>query len=376
MTGNDRHGSRMAALDLLRLVAALAVVVYHYTFRGAAADAMTWLSFPALIPVTKYLYLGVPLFFVISGFVITYSAEGRTAKQFLIARASRIYPGFIACTTLTFLVIVMFGAPHYTATAEQWLANLLIFAPAFKQPFLDGAYWSIVYEIIFYSWVLVLIATGAFARRLPMIVLLWLALSLANEMLLHSLAVRRLFLTDQSGFFSSGIAIYFIFSGRRGVASLLLLATTTAVAAMDAMIGAVWQRDHFGIPFSNTVLAVIAVAAVGLVALSVLPRRVPVPPALAYVLGGLTYPLYLLHQHISFIVFNRLEGVAPPVAIALGTLAGLLLVSCLIWRFVERPGQRLLKTILPRVLTWPDATPQGPRPWPQRPLTPSQAKAP
>jgi peptidoglycan/LPS O-acetylase OafA/YrhL len=362
MTANDRHSSRIAALDLLRLVAALAVVAYHYTFRGAAADAMTWLSFPALTPLTKYLYLGVPLFFVISGFVITYSAEGRTAQQFLIARIARIYPGFVACTTITFLVIAMFGAPRYTATAQQWLANLIIFAPALKQPFMDGAYWSIVYEIVFYSWVLLLIATGTFFRRLPALVVLWLALSLANEMLLHSLAVRRLLLTDQSGFFSAGIVLYLVFSGRRDIATLTLLAGATVMAATDAAIGAVWQRDHFGIPFSNTVLAAIAVAAVGLVALCVLPKRLPVPRTLARILGNLTYPLYLLHQHIGFIAFNRLEGLAPPAVIALGTLAGLLALSYLVWHLVERPGQRWLKAMLPRVLAWPPGSAAPRRP--------------
>jgi hypothetical protein len=94
---------RVETLDLLRLFAALAVVAYHYTFRGFAADDMTWVHVDAVVPVTKYGYLGVQLFFVISGFVIAYSAEGRNARQFFIARAARLYPGFLACMTITFL---------------------------------------------------------------------------------------------------------------------------------------------------------------------------------------------------------------------------------------------------------------------------------
>ena len=61
---------RVPALDLLRLFAALAVVVFHYAYRGAAADGFTKVSLPALEPIAKYGWFGVELFFVISGFVI------------------------------------------------------------------------------------------------------------------------------------------------------------------------------------------------------------------------------------------------------------------------------------------------------------------
>jgi peptidoglycan/LPS O-acetylase OafA/YrhL len=66
---------RVETLDLLRAVAVLAVLFYHYAFRGAAADAFTDVSLPALVPLAKYASLGVQLFFVISGFVIAYSPK-------------------------------------------------------------------------------------------------------------------------------------------------------------------------------------------------------------------------------------------------------------------------------------------------------------
>jgi peptidoglycan/LPS O-acetylase OafA/YrhL len=53
-----------------------------------------------LAPWARYGFLGVPIFFIISGYVIAYSAE-RTAAAFAIARVSRIYPTFLFCMTLT-----------------------------------------------------------------------------------------------------------------------------------------------------------------------------------------------------------------------------------------------------------------------------------
>ena len=68
-------GHRVGELDLLRFLAALAVVLYHYTFRGFSNGDMSTMPYPLLVPVTKYGSLGVELFFMISGFVILMSAS-------------------------------------------------------------------------------------------------------------------------------------------------------------------------------------------------------------------------------------------------------------------------------------------------------------
>jgi peptidoglycan/LPS O-acetylase OafA/YrhL len=349
----ERHG-RVEALDLLRLVAALSVVAYHYTFRGAAADGMTWLSVPFLSPVTRYGYLGVQFFFVISGFVIAYSAVGRSAAEFFVARASRIYPGFLICMTLTFLLTIAIGSPPFETSTAAWLANLTVVAPAFNQPFMDGVYWSIVYELIFYAWILAFIAAGLFPRRLNLIVAVWLALSLANETVLHIGPLGRLLVSTDSGFFAAGLMLYALYSGRRTAVTWLLLAAATAVGALQGMQRAERIGDHFAIALFDPVVVVICVSSVAVVALALLPRRLPLPPGLIIALGGLTYPLYLLHQHIGFMVFNRLEGVAPAPLLAAATAALVLATAFLVWRFVERPGQRLMKVWLPRLMRLPD----------------------
>src|SRR6185369_12621027 len=66
--------SRVEALDLLRLVAVLGVLLYHFGFWGPASHGVPQVALPWLAPVAKYGFLGVPGFFVISGFVIAYSA--------------------------------------------------------------------------------------------------------------------------------------------------------------------------------------------------------------------------------------------------------------------------------------------------------------
>lgn len=339
---------RVEVLDLLRLFAVAAVLLFHYGFRGAAADGFTDVALPQLVPFVKYGYFGVQLFFIISGFVIAYSAEGRTATEFAIARVARIYPGFLLCMTITFIVTLAIGAPRIEASLAQWLANLAILSPALKQPFMDGAYWSIVYELTFYGWVFLLLLIGKFRRETELIVVVWIAISIVNETVLHSGALRRLFLTDQSAFFCAGLVLYEIFRGRRDRTILLLLALATAAAISQAFTGAVWLREHYHTEFDSLVIAAACVASVALVALAMNVRRLPLPAGLVLAIGGLTYPLYLLHQHIGYMLLNRFQAAASAPVLIAATALAMVIVSLLIWRLFEKPAQRWCRRTLTR----------------------------
>ncbi len=341
---------RIEGLDVLRLFAALSVVIFHYSFRGAAADDLTRVSLPALVPVTKYGYLGVDLFFVISGFVIAWSAEGRHWLQFAVARFARIYPAFIFCMTATFLVTMLIGAPRFETSLTQWVANLIVFSPVAGQPFMDGAYWSIVYELVFYGWMTLLIATGVFPRFTQLILIAWLAISMLNEHMLGSGLLQKLFVTDHSGFFAAGVVIYLLRRGDRSMLTLTLLVLSVLVALDQVMIGAVWFRDHYHTAASTTALVLCGLGAIGMVAAAVQIRRLPIPAAAVAAIGGLTYPLYLLHQHVGFMLLNRFEGAfAAPVLVAL-TIAFMMASAWAIWRFVEPPCRRAIYRLANRPL--------------------------
>jgi peptidoglycan/LPS O-acetylase OafA/YrhL len=351
---------RIETLDLLRAVAVLAVILFHYAFRGAAADGFTNISWPEVVPFAKYGYLGVQLFFVISGLVIAYSADGRTATGFAIARLSRIYPGFLFCMTLTFLATVLMGAPRFQATAHQWLANLLIVAPAVRQPFMDGAYWSIVYEITFYAWVYLLLAAGLFRHDNVAVVITWLAISIANQTITHSALLLRLLLTDQSAFFCAGLVLYEMHRGRRDLTIQLLLLLATLTAISQALVGAEWMRMHYAVEFDNVVIAGTTVAAIAAVGHAMRVRQLPLPKGWLIAIGGLTYPLYLLHQHIGYMLINAGEKLGSPGGIIVTVAITLIVASWAVWRYVEQPGQRWMKDMLTRGAL---GLPTGPRNW-------------
>src|ERR1700738_5678916 len=120
--------ARVSSLDLLRLIAVLMVVFYHYGFWGPLSNGISQVALPRIAGFAQYGFLGVPIFFVINGFVIAYTAEGRTALEFGIARFSRIYPTYLFCMSLTFLAVLALGKPYFQVTRLQWFANLFLAA--------------------------------------------------------------------------------------------------------------------------------------------------------------------------------------------------------------------------------------------------------
>lgn len=344
MAGTNQRLDHIAPLDLLRLAAALAVVGFHYLFRGAVGETPYLdAAYPEAASIAIYGYLGVSQFFLISGFVIAWSAEGRSWHEFALARFARLYPGFVVCMTITFVVMLLAAAPAFPVSARQYVANLTMFAPALGQPFMDGAYWSIVLEVIFYGWVALALFFGVFSRLKLELVLGWLFVSLANEFFLHSGALRLLLLTEYGPLFAAGVLIHHMYGHGRSSEALMLLAAAFMLSCLNMTIQQEWMLAHYGtqIALPNLILANAVMHAL-LVGALLLRDRVR-PSGLMLALGGLTYPLYLLHQHVGYVAIDALAPSIGRWPAALACTVALTILALVVWRFVERPAQRFLR---------------------------------
>ena len=354
-SGAGRGSARIAGLDLLRLLAALAVVFYHFCYRGTAGQNLSRVGFPELAGVAKYAYLGVDLFFIISGFVIAASAEGRTLAQFAIARAGRLYPAFVVCMTATALVIALADMPPHQVTFVQWLANLTMVAPWLSQSHMDGAYWSIVNEIVFYVWVGVLLGLGVLERRLLTILATWLALCVLNEQVLHWDRLGTAFVTDYGPLFVSGILIHRLWRGDRRPAVFGLLGAAFVLGGTHAFTMVKEFQYYFNAPISIEVLLALHGCLYVLFAAALWASRWIEPTPLVLALGGITYPLYLLHQTIGFIALTRLEPVMGRWAALVVVVAGLIAAGWAVWRYAEPVGRPLVTNGLRRLVRVPIA---------------------
>jgi peptidoglycan/LPS O-acetylase OafA/YrhL len=115
---------KIGSINALRFIAAMFVLFYHFTFVFYYAKT-TQIDIPILRELFKYGYLGVELFFIISGFVISLSAESRNAYGFLKSRLGRLYPVFWASAIVT-AVFILFGGSIINSpiTLNKFLANM------------------------------------------------------------------------------------------------------------------------------------------------------------------------------------------------------------------------------------------------------------
>jgi peptidoglycan/LPS O-acetylase OafA/YrhL len=329
---------RFLNVDGLRLLCALAVLLFHYCFKGSLDGLYKpLLAWPAVTDAFKYGHIGVHIFFCISGFVIAYSAAGRSAMQFAAARFSRIYPTFLLCLVLLFAARWQWGGQVFPASLPQLAANFTFVPQLFGQSFLSGVYWSIVVELSFYAWVFVLILVGVFDRHRIVIVALWLAISTVNELALGSSALRLAFITEFAPYFAFGVLLQLAQAERRlTLETGGLLAWAVALAILVLMRETADIRAAHAIALSDEVSAGVLLAGLFVLVWCVETRWHLVAPRVLLWAGGVSYPLYLLHEGLGQVAFVRLRGEADGLLLSAAVTMGVLVIATLVWLCFDR----------------------------------------
>ncbi len=180
-------------------------------------------------------------------------------------------------------------------------------------------------------------------------------ISAANELMIDSEALRKLFITQYSGYFAFGIALYRLGREVKPSACLIL-----AAAVVWATIGLVTMEPGFFKMYAvhRNILGIMVTGpiALGCVALAVLAPTLPIEARTATALGALTYPLYLLHQNIGYAVFAQFGADYGRWLVGALYLAALLFASWLVATYVEPPGRMLIRRLAGRGFGWRPAT--------------------
>jgi len=195
--------NRVYALDGMRFFAAMSVVLYHYTFAGYLSSQMTLLNFKDFGDTFKYGFLGVELFFMISGFVILMTAQNKNIISFVTSRITRLYPAFWVSVTLTALVIVLAGGERYSVDLKQYLINLTMISDIFHVKYIDGVYWTLLMEIKFYLLIGLLVAFSQI-NNIKRYLWFWLLLSLVNYYVELPRIVTFFFIPEYAPYFIGG----------------------------------------------------------------------------------------------------------------------------------------------------------------------------
>ncbi|MFI6479378.1 acyltransferase family protein [Nonomuraea sp. NPDC050663] len=338
---------RLYEMDALRLIAALCVVLFHYTFSGWAKGE-TAVVFAAESVVSKYGYLGVDLFFLISGFVVLMSAWGRSPRDFAVSRFVRLYPAYWVGVVVTAVVVATLGAGVFEVTPVQFLANLSMFQSVADIPNVDVVYWTLWTEMRFYAVIFALTLVGMTKNRMMAVLWGWLALTFAVQAGLAPRVLDLLVQSEFSHYFIAGMAMFMLyrFGMSLQIALIIPICLGNAVFRAVGFAEAVGRRYQVG--YSDAVI--VAVVVLIFVVMLLVATRVTKPlgrPGMVTA-GALTYPLYLLHAHIGFILFNLFDAHVNAYVLLAGITTLMLVAAYGMHRFVEKPLASRLKRALSR----------------------------
>lgn len=285
MVGRTDSVPRLFGLDLLRGIAALSVMAFHLTFfRFEMTNTPILPEFVGLAHFTKYGFLGVHMFFVISGFVILMTAT--TADKFLVSRVVRIMPLFAVCSALSLIAISASGAGN--PSFALYLSNLTLAPEAFGYAFIDGVYWTLRCEAIFYFVIFVLLSFGRLKESIFPVCVGWLAVSALYGLGVMPHIMVRPLVADYAPLFIIGVGIYLLHTTWRWN-YVLLITAATAISVMN-------EIRHIGGNelYPPLVIGGVITALPFVLYFSIL-MRLPFGTFFCWV-GAASYPLYLIHQ--------------------------------------------------------------------------------
>lgn len=339
---------RLRALDGLRGIAILMVLIYHYFGRWTPSHGEGLVpygdTFSDLL-IANDGFVGVYLFFLISGFVIFRSLkQSRSFLFFAVKRADRLFLPMIAISLLTF---VLLAAPLKTQFMDVRASDLLpswTFTPPGiwkwidpEVSYVDGVYWTLFIEVRFYALMAALWFLMPKQFSAPGIVFIALAAVASSEIPWKIETAGKmldlLLFPNHIALFAAGVVYSDIReegSRRWHVASLFLLIPVSVWALRDApeMVA-----SHFAVSMWIVAFHLVFIA------LSLRKRWAEIFAFTPLVfVGTISYSLYLLHQRLGVAIISRmppglgLEVYLVGVGLVVG---GMLSLAYLSWRLLE-----------------------------------------
>lgn len=329
---------KIKELDFFRGISAIFVMLYHYTTRYDLSFGH--LKQPYYLNV-KYGYMAVAVFFMLSGFLIYLKIDREKPKEFAIKRFIRLYPTYIIAMILTTSVMLISGNEFQSKISnfKEWIINLTMVPGLLGQKSVDGVYWTLQIEIIFYIiiWLVLLIKKQ---DKIKLLSIIWVIISLITNILLYFIdnsilkIVRICGITQYCQLFITGIIMCSIYKKENSKINYCIL-----------LLCLVNQFVALGIEYA------IFLSIFDIVFYLIVMQKIKIPKIinskLIVFLSSISYPLYLTHQFIGFSIINKLEkfGFINEIYMLIPILIAII-IAYIIHKFIEKPSLKFLSTKL------------------------------
>ena len=315
---------------MLRGIAALAVTIFHFT---SGLSTTFWLG-----KVGRFGFVGVEMFFIISGFVIPYALYKRSYvlkdwSNFLLRRVIRIEPPYLVCIILTILLNLLSTlSPLYKGGAFQLnISSILLhigyLVPFFKETWLSPVFWTLAIEFQFY--ILAALIFPLIVSKKNYLKILILVIFLSSYCLIPS----GNFIFHYSSFFVLGIVLFY--------QKCNFLKKEYAHVINVALLALIYYQ------FSTVILIASLITSGAITFLTNWENK-----GLLF-LGTISYSLYLIHVPVGGRIINLAKNFITSnngsALIILVALMVTLVTSYIFYRIVELPSLKLERTLAKKV---------------------------
>ncbi len=353
----------ITGLDVIRFFAAFVVMTYHLSFWSwairyeATSNSITngVPAFPSLTWLSWFGSVGVDIFFVLSGFVIVYSAAGRDSRSFARSRVLRLVPGALVSASLSAVTLLTLNTMPAWSVATRYLRSIF-FVP--YGPWIDGVYWTLGIEIVFYSTIFVLLKSNSVDRvRLVLypigiissafwLIIWYLGLNAFIDANFNPAVVRtlQLLLVYHGNLFAIGGLLWASLLGQRKRTDLPVIALCVVTAMVHIANDKAWEADvaHSTVAVPILIWAACVVAMILSVRFNDLVSRV-IPGRFARNIGIATYPLYLINDLIGAAFLKGAYAVTSHAEVA---LAFAMLATCAVAYLIAAYAEPPIRTVL------------------------------
>lgn len=335
---------RFRLLDGLRIFAALAVVLYHFTaMENPHWDRPVLDVFPDFAPIAAFGALGVQLFFIISGFVILMSASGRSIGDYVASRAGRLLPGYWAGVLLTGGLLLAVWPEAEDISITQVLANLTMLQTPLDVGHVDGVYWTLWVELKFYVLIGIFMMLGITKLRILTVSILWPVVAAMAETADNNL-LSEILMPDYAPLFAGGMLLFVLLENRRNLVCWFGILINVALAGQQTQTGQFKRmEDITGLSFPSVACWIVVAGCFAVVAAATLTRLSRLSWAGLSIAGALTYPLYLIHEYFGWWVIHLTHDALPPGITLLLAIAACFGMAWAIWKYIETPFGPLIR---------------------------------
>lgn len=327
-----KQKSRNIYLDYIRGIACILIVLYHYTQRyfELFQDSNNW-TFRL-----SWGYMAVSTLFMLAGYLSVIKDESNTKLQgYIKHKAFRLFPAYWASIPITFIV-TYFWLPSRRVSVFAAIFNFTMLESFVGIALVDGAYWTLANELVFYAFIALVVVLLKKRNKLPFFCLAWIVVLIifhfveADSLLFD--AIGKIIAKKYGHMFVAGVSLKYVLQKNERY---------RIIAGLSLILSIAYQKLTFG--WEYTLFYSISLLIVGVGVLlnynGIVPnKKIRIILYPLEFIAGISYPLYLLHQNIGYAVIENLRPVITETEwIIIIPIFIVILVAYIIHRYIEVP---------------------------------------